>query len=263
MGLNNGTGPSAHLTGMHRTGTAGWSLPIKPSKPGSHLYHYSRTLGCVEINSSFYRPHRASTWARWASETPPDFRFSIKAPRTITHEAKLRKAEVLLKAFLEQIEPLQEKAGPILFQLPPSFEFEAALAGEFLALLRTLYKGDAALEPRHATWFTEDVEDLLKKYMIPRVAADPPKGSPDAGRPGGAMHFAYYRFHGSPRTYYSNYDDPFLSGLAARVKTLKDAWIIFDNTALSHAYPNALSFQKLLQGEMRELGNSQNRRGKG
>ena len=239
---------------MHRTGTAGWSLPIKPNEPGSHLYHYSRTLGCVEVNSSFYRPHRASTWARWARETPADFRFSIKAPRTITHEAKLRNPEGLLKAFLEQIEPVQEKAGPILFQLPPSLAFDAGPAAEFLACLRMSYGGDAVLEPRHETWFTADVDDLLRKYNITRVAADPPKGSPRAAEPGGAMHLVYYRLHGSPRTYYSNYEDPFLSRLAAKVETLENAWIIFDNTALSHAYENALSFQKLLQGEMRELG---------
>jgi uncharacterized protein YecE (DUF72 family) len=248
---------------MHRTGTAGWSLPTKPKEPGSHLFHYSRTLGCVEVNSSFYRPHRASTWARWATETPADFRFSIKAPKTITHEAKLRNIDVLLKAFLEQIEALQQKAGPILFQLPPSFEFELAPAGEFLALLRTLYKGEIAFEPRHATWFTAEVDDLLMEYLIARVAADPPKGSPGAAEPGGAMHFAYYRLHGAPRTYYSNYEAPFLSGLAAKIQTLKNAWVVFDNTALSHAYPNALSFQKLLEGEVRELGNSQNQRGKG
>jgi uncharacterized protein YecE (DUF72 family) len=248
---------------MHRTGTAGWSLPIKPNEPGSHLYHYSRNLGCVEINSSFYRPHRAATWARWASETPANFRFSIKAPKTITHEARLRNPEMPLKGFLKQIEPLQEKAGPVLFQLPPSLEFEPASAAEFLALLRTLYKGDAALEPRQATWFTAEVDALLKKYMVARVAADPPKGSPEARQPGGATHFAYYRLHGSPRIYYSNYEEPFLCALAAKVKKLKNAWIIFDNTALSQANPNALSFQRLLQGEMRELGISQNRRGKG
>lgn len=247
---------------MHRTGTAGWSLPIKPNEPGTHLFHYSRTLGCVEINSSFYRPHRASTWARWARETPAEFRFSIKAPRSITHDARLRNAEALLKAFLEQIEPLQEKAGPILFQLPPSLEFDAAPAGEFLAWLRMSYEGDVALEPRHETWFTADVEDLLQKYNVTRVAADPPKGSPRAAVPGGAMHLAYYRLHGSPRTYYSNYEVPFLSRLATKVDTLENAWIIFDNTALSYAYPNALSFQKLLRGEMRELGISQNRRDK-
>jgi uncharacterized protein YecE (DUF72 family) len=247
---------------MHRTGTAGWSLPIKPNEPGSHLYHYSRTLRCVEINSSFYRPHRLSTWARWASETPADFRFSIKAPKTITHEARLCNVEVLLKAFLEQIEFLQEKAGPILFQFPPSYEFESASARGFLALLRTLYQGEVALEPRHATWFTAEVDDLLKNYLVARVAADPPKGSPAAAEPGGAPQFAYYRLHGSPRTYYSNYEDTVLSGLAANVKKVSNAWVIFDNTAMSHAYPNALTFQRLLQKEMRELGNSQNQRGK-
>jgi uncharacterized protein YecE (DUF72 family) len=117
-----------HPIRMHRTGTAGWSLPIKPKEPGSHLHHYSRTLRCVEINSTFYRPHRAATWARWATETPRDFRFSIKAPKAVTHEAKLRNTEPLLKAFFEQIVPICEKAGPILFQLPPSLAFDSSLA---------------------------------------------------------------------------------------------------------------------------------------
>lgn len=72
-----------------RIGTAGWTMPTKPVQPGSHLFHYSRTLNCAEINSTFYRPHRASTWGKWSAETPPDFRFSIKAPRSITHESKL------------------------------------------------------------------------------------------------------------------------------------------------------------------------------
>jgi uncharacterized protein YecE (DUF72 family) len=232
---------------MHRTGTAGWSLGIKPKEPGSHLFHYSRSLNCVEINSSFYRPHRASTWTRWATETPAEFRFSIKAPKTITHERKLQHAKGMLKAFLEQIEPLEEKAGPVLFQLPPSLAFAAAQAADFLDTLRTLYQGEVAFEPRHETWFTADVDDLFKKYMVARVAADPPKGSPGAGEPGGASNLAYYRLHGSPRTYYSNYEDPFLARLAATVRMLKNAWIIFDNTALSCAYPNALSLQKLVR----------------
>jgi uncharacterized protein YecE (DUF72 family) len=231
---------------MHRTGTAGWSLPGKPGEPGSHLYHYSRTLSCVEVNSSFYRAHRASTWARWAREASADFRFSIKAPKTITHESKLCHVEGLLKAFLEQIEPAREKTGPILFQLPPSLVFETCLAEEFLGGLRTLYEGEVALEPRHATWFTADVDHLLEKFTIARVAADPPKGSPEAANPGGSTNLVYYRLHGFPRTYYSNYEEPFLAGLAARVRMLSNAWIIFDNTALSCAYPNALRFARLL-----------------
>jgi uncharacterized protein YecE (DUF72 family) len=231
---------------MLRTGIAGWSLPIKPTDPGSHLHHYSRSLRCVEVNSSFYRPHRPSTWARWATETPPDFRFSIKAPKTITHEAKLRHTETLLSDFLEQIQPIIPKAGPILFQLPPSFALDSVVVEDFLGLLRTVYEKEVVVEPRHATWFTPPVDSLLKKYLIARVAADPPKGAVEAGQPGGSMSLAYYRLHGAPRTYYSNYDDPFLVNLAATIKTLNNAWVIFDNTALSHAYPNALRLQKLI-----------------
>ena len=231
---------------MQRVGTAGWSLPTKPNSEGSHLYHYSRTLSCTEINSTFYRPHRASTWARWAAGTPQDFRFSIKAPRSITHEAKLRGTESLVNAFLEQIDPIQPKAGPILFQLPPSLGFDPALAEEFLAMLRSLYQGEAALEPRHAGWFTPTADALLTSYSIARVAADPPKGAREAGEPGGDLRLVYYRLHGAPRVYYSNYEDHFLATAAAGIRARKNAWVIFDNTALSHAYPNALLFQKLL-----------------
>lgn len=138
-----------HPTGMNRIGTAGWSLPAKPKAEGTHLYHYARTLNCAEINSTFYRPHRATTWAKWAAETPAHFRFSIKAPKAITHEAKLREAKTLLHGFFDQIKPIEHKQGPILFQLPPSLAFDATLAEDFFTTLRALYKGETALS--HAT----------------------------------------------------------------------------------------------------------------
>ena len=231
---------------MHRVGTAGWSLPVKPKQEGTHLYHYSRMFSCVEINSTFYRPHRATTWARWAAETPANFRFSIKAPKTITHEAKLGNPGPLLKAFLEQLAPLKEKAGPLLFQLPPSLVFDPLVAEEFLALLRTLYPGEAVREPRHSTWFAPAAGTLLARYSIARAAADPPKGAVEAAEPGGDLNLVYYRLHGAPRTYYSSYEDHFLTGLAAQMKPHSNAWVIFDNTALSHACPNALYFQGLV-----------------
>jgi uncharacterized protein YecE (DUF72 family) len=231
---------------MHRVGTAGWSLRAKPKEEGSHLYHYSRTLRCVEINSSFYRAHRANTWGRWAAETPAEFRFSLKAPRSITHEAGLRDTEPLVKAFLEQLEPIREKAGPILFQLPPALALDPVIAEDFLAMLRSLYRGEAVLEPRHASWFTPSVERLLNKYGVARAAADPPKGAPEAAEPGGYRSLIYYRLHGSPRTYYSNYEDGFLRDLAARIQSRENVWVIFDNTALSHAYSNALHLQALI-----------------
>jgi uncharacterized protein YecE (DUF72 family) len=232
---------------MIRIGTAGWSLPSHVQRASSHLHHYSRTLCCVEVNSCFYRTHRAATWARWAVETPADFRFSLKAPKTITHEYKLHDTQPLLSNFLHQIQPLKEKAGPILFQFPPSFKFDLALVEDFLSLFRMLHEGEAAFEPRHETWFTTQANELLKSYQIARVMADPAAGASAAGEPGGDENLFYCRLHGQPRIYYSSYDENFLTALAAKVRDHRNAWVIFDNTALSNAYRNAILFRAMLR----------------
>lgn len=232
---------------MSRIGTAGWNVPGKQKAEGSHLSRYSKVLSCTEINSSFYRPHRASTWARWAAETPDDFRFSIKAPKKITHELKLRDADQPLQEFFEQIEPVRKKAGPVLFQLPPSLAFDAGIAQGFLASLRGVYGGDAVLEPRHATWFAPEADCLLREFAVARAAADPPKGAPEASRPGGDTGLAYFRLHGSPRMYYSAYEDAFLERIAREVGGCANAWVIFDNAAQGHAFGDALRLSALLR----------------
>lgn len=232
---------------MRYIGTAGWSIPSNTSKePGTRLERYSSMLACVEINSTFYRAHRATTWQRWAAETPAGFKFSIKAPRTITHDSNLMGVQTLLTEFLNQIEPLREKAGPLLFQLPPSLEFDPAVAEDFLASLRSLFQGEVALEPRHASWFAGEVDSLVRKHRISRIAVDPPKGGPRAATPGGDLSLIYYRLHGSPRTYYSRYSEEFLISLRDRISDAQNAWIIFDNTALGHAYENALHLRNLM-----------------
>lgn len=231
---------------MVRIGTAGWNVPGKPSEAGSHLSHYAQSLPCAEINSSFYRPHRASTWARWAAETPADFRFSIKAPRTITHELKLRNAEPLLRAFFEQLAPIRPKAGPILFQLPPSLAFEPDPVAGFLHTLRAVYEGEAVFEPRHATWFTEEPDALLREHRVARAAVDPPKGAAEAAHPGGDPSLVYYRLHGSPRIYYSAYEDDFLRPIADSIRAHAHVWVIFDNTAHGHAFANAQRLRALV-----------------
>lgn len=81
---------------------------------------------------------------------------------------------------------------------------------------------------------------------ITRVAAHPPKGDPVAADPGGDRGLAYYRLHGAPRTYYSNYENDFLIALTSRIKVEDNVWVIFDNTALSYAYSNALRLQTLM-----------------
>ncbi|HWA89750.1 MAG TPA: DUF72 domain-containing protein [Rhizomicrobium sp.] len=219
---------------MH-IGTAGWAIrrDFQDAFPGggSHLARYAARLNAVEINSSFYRPHRASTYARWAAETPDGFRFSVKLPKAITHERRLADAGGLLDAFLAQCGALGEKLGCLLIQLPPSLAYTHT---DFFARLRERYDGPAALEPRHLSWFTPAAEALLLRHRIARVAADPPVGPFAPHGP-----FEYWRLHGSPRIYYSDYDDAFLHTLSERADG--DAWVIFDNTALGHATANALA----------------------
>jgi uncharacterized protein YecE (DUF72 family) len=243
-----------------RIGTAGWTLPRAHADRfpavGSHLQRYCGALSCAEVNSSFHKPHRRSTWERWAQSTPDDFRFAVKMPKRITHEAKLQEAGALLLPFFEEIAGLNAgshlKLGPVLVQLPPKLAFDEGVVREFLGTLRELHGGSVVVEPRHASWFTGEADRLLREFDAARVAADPPKGSPLAGEPGGTGVLRYRRLHGSPRTYYSEYDDPFLIALAAqlRAEALRDpeseSWVIFDNTALGHAAANALRLQELL-----------------
>src|SRR3954464_10929879 len=104
-------------------GTAGWSIPreAQPGFPGggSHLERYAAVLPAVEINSTFHRPHRAATFERWAASVPRAFRFSVKMPRTITHDHRLTDA-AWLETFLADLAPLRSRLGCLLVQLPPS-----------------------------------------------------------------------------------------------------------------------------------------------
>ena len=249
---------SPALTNLH-IGTAGWTLPKDLAHhfpaPGdaklTHLQRYADRLHCVEINSSFHRPHLRKTWERWAATTPPNFRFSVKLPKSITHTAKLQNTGALLETFLDQATGLGEKLGPLLIQLPPSLAFDEPLAHDILTTLRELYPAPnpAALEPRHPSWFTPAADRLLRSFDTARVAADPPKGSPAAATPGGSQALRYYRLHGSPRTYYSPYTTVDLTRIAQTLRapsTATDTWVIFDNTALGHATANALHLSRLL-----------------
>ena len=243
-------------------GTAGWNVP-KPSRPLfnpppdgkklSHLELYATRLRCVEINSSFHRPHRRATWERWAATTPEHFRFAVKAPKTITHTAKLRSTGPALLEFFNAVQDLASKLGPVLIQLPPKLEYDEGVAHEFFTTLRELHPGAVVLEPRHATWFTAPADRLLRTFEIARAAADPPKGSDLAAQPGGWPGLSYWRLHGTPRTYYSIYEEPWLHTFAEQLKSLesrseaKETWVIFDNTALGHATPNAIQLEDTLR----------------
>ena len=230
---------------MIRIGTAGWAIPGQFKEQfgacGSALRRYAGRFGAVEINSTFYRPHKPDTFARWAAAVPPDFRFSVKLPKAITHERRLLDAGEPLRAFLAQIEPLKAHLGPLLVQLPPSLAFDAEAARSFLQLMRGEFPGPVAVEPRHPTWFEAEADELLASWQVARAAADPAR-VPSSASPGGWQGLAYHRLHGSPHMYRSGYDTAFLSGLAERLEASKAAetWCIFDNTMLGAATDNAL-----------------------
>ncbi|WP_174273717.1 DUF72 domain-containing protein, partial [Sphingomonas bacterium] len=191
---------------MARTGTAGWSIPAALADrfpaDGSHLERYARRLNAVEINSSFYRPHRRATYARWAASVPPGFRFAVKLPKAISHERRLEDCAELLARFAEEVDGLGEKRGPLLLQLPPSFAFAPITAERFFVLAAGCLGGAMVCEPRHPSWFTAEADALLAGHRIARVAADPAL-VPAAADPGGWRGLTYRRLHGSPRIYWS------------------------------------------------------------
>lgn len=232
-----------------RIGTAGWAIP-RESAPrfagaGTHLQRYAGELSCTEINSSFYRPHAFGTYAKWASATPPAFRFAVKMPRILTHEQKLRRPRLPLERFLAETSGLGDKRGPILVQLPPSHAFDGRVVARFFDHFRARYQGSVVCEPRHPSWFTAAADKLLRQYSVARVAADPVL-APGAGVPGGWCGLSYLRLHGSPRTYWSRYSADYIATLARALRTAAasgEAWCVFDNTAAGAAVENALELQ--------------------
>lgn len=233
-----------------RIGTAGWAIPTAAADriggEGTHLARYARVFTCCEINSSFYRPHASRQYAKWAAATPAGFRFAVKVPRTITHDARLRRPAEPLARFLEETGGLGPRRGPLLVQLPPSHAFDPRVVGRFFDVLRRLYDGPVVCEPRHASWFTARVDRALSAHRVARVAADPAR-VPEAASPGGWPGLRYVRWHGSPRVYWSRYDAEAIATLAAQLVAPADAvetWCIFDNTASGAAIENACDLMR-------------------
>ncbi|MCF5702132.1 DUF72 domain-containing protein [Pseudomonas syringae] len=235
---------------MNFVGCAGWSLgreywPEFPAE-GTHLQRYAARLNSVEINSSFYRPHRRQTYERWADSVPDGFAFSVKIPKLISHELRLAGCAAALDEFLEQCGGLGDRLGCLLLQLPPSLAFDAAIAEAFFMALRERFGGAVVLEPRHQSWC--EAERLLLDYRIAQAAVDPSRLSSDAA-PRGWAGVKYWRLHGSPRIYHSRYDSAFLQRYAQAVQIAAAegaaTWCIFDNTASGAALGNALTLAAL------------------
>ncbi|VCU70444.1 hypothetical protein PIGHUM_02516 [Pigmentiphaga humi] len=236
-----------------KVGCAGWAIPSRHADlfgPGaSVLARYATRFPIVEINSSFYRPHRPGTYRRWAESVPDDFRFSVKVPRSISHELRLCDAGPALDGFFGQVCALEEKLGRLLLQLPPSLQFDARTASVFFRMMRRRTAVPIVCEPRHPTWFDPRVTAMLERHGIARAAVDPAP-VPAAALPAADRRHSYWRWHGSPRIYYSEYDHAALQALADAIRQERGdgdtPWVIFDNTALGHAVPNAAQMQAIV-----------------
>lgn len=260
-------------------GSAGWNIPrvhkARFPTEGTGLQRYASRLNAAEINTSFYRPHAATTYERWAASVPPDFRFAVKMPKLISHERGLTRSREPLERFLGEIAGLGNRLGPLLLQLPPKYGFDARRVGRFFELLRARHEGAVVCEPRHPTWTIDAASKLLVKFHIARVAADPPR-APGLHEPGGWPGMIYYRWHGSPRPYFSPYSAEQIGDLAVKLRdaTLRpsaaserrdrsgalgsrekasgevrgsgDAWCIFDNTGSGSAAGNAIDLRERL-----------------
>ncbi len=215
-------------------------------RQADELFYASRALSSIEINGSFYALQTPERYADWYNATPPDFIFSLKAPRFITHIRRLRDIDgPLANFFASGVFELKEKTRPMLWQFPPSFRFDADLFERFLdrlprdlnAAARIAEKHDShlrtkadlavphnhrmrhAVEIRHESFATPDFIALLRKYHVALVVADTAGKWPhleDLSAP-----FVYVRLHGAEKLYASGYTDAALDDWAARIK----AWM--------------------------------------
>lgn len=243
------------MTAEYRIGTSGWSYRhwkgiFYPEKLGQKewLRFYAESFDTVEINMTFYHLPAETTLRQWFDKTPDDFVFTLKAPRTITHIQRLSAVEKPLEAFYRLLEHLRQKAGCVLFQLPPSFHCtpeHMARLERMVSMLDGRY--DHAIEFRHASWWRDECRALLENrcgFCTVNGLGMPPDLVVTAG-------FAYLRFHGA--RYDTLYGDDELRRCTERVsipaekRRLKRIYIYFNNDTLGYAVRNALTVKRLLK----------------
>src|SRR5438552_4809990 len=179
-------------------GTSGWSYPVwKPAffpdklPQKRFLEFYSTQLNAVELNATFRRFASASSIQNWVAGTTPDFRFAAKAHQVITHFKRLKDVDGPLRVYLESLEPMRQsgKLRPILFQTPPHLQADTALLEAFVQLLPQAYQ--FAFEFRHASWFSDNTFETLKKKNAALCWAQSEKiSTPKVA----TSDFLYYRF---------------------------------------------------------------------
>jgi uncharacterized protein YecE (DUF72 family) len=215
-----------------------------------YLTHYARYFHTVEVNSTFYRFSRKSTFQKWHDQTPENFTFSVKAPRYFTHDNRLEDPDHRMSEFIESLEGFANKLGPILFQLPPSQKLDQKKLKAFLKILPKDFS--YVFEFRHDTWYRDEIFELLDKRGIATCVADlKTKTSPLVS----TGPTAYVRLHGPAKLpYRESYSEKAISLWAKRSKRWsklgKDVYIYFDNTIGGAAARDALALSSSLSSQI-------------
>ncbi len=232
-------------------GTSGWNYPhwagvFYPERaPRSKwLQLYGEHFDTVEVNATFYRLPKPETFEKWRRGTPEGFLWAVKASRYITHVKKMRDTRDPLNRFLDAAELLEQKLGPVLFQLPPFLAFDGVIFRDFCAELEKR-RHRYALEVRHGSWLADEALGIMRDCNIALCIAD------TAGRFPYHEHltadFTYIRLHGSRQLYASSYSDVELQDWAKKIRAWdRDTYLYFDNDYEGNAPRNALQLKTLL-----------------
>jgi len=190
--------------------------------------YYCEHFKTLELNVTFYRFPQLSFLQNWYGKSPADFRFAVKAPRAITHYKKFNDTADLITSFYDTInQGLQEKLGPVLFQLPPSFIYDDEKLDRIINSLNPSFKN--VLELRHVSWWNSTVYEKLAKHHITFCGMSHPTLPDDVIQ---NTPIVYYRFHGVPVLYRSPYSKDFLEKIINVVKqnpNTREGWFYFNN----------------------------------
>ena len=240
--------------GLH-IGTSGWHYPhwVGPFypetlKPSAFLDFYAGVFSTVEINTTFYRLPAPEVFSGWYRATPPDFVFSCKASRYITHMKKLREPHDSCRRFLEAAGALGDKLGPMLFQLPPRWHVNPARLADFFDALPDSRR--FAVEFRDPSWFVKPVYELLRHRNVALCVYDL-AGMTSPRRL--TADFVYLRLHGSQEAYSGQYDETALITWAKRILTWRkvglEVYCYFDNDQAGFAVSDARRLIALVRGD--------------
>lgn len=235
-------------------GTSGWSYPewqhtfYAGVARKDWLKFYAERFSAVEINGTFYRLQSPGTFNKWFNETPPAFKFSIKANRYLTHNKKLLDPEPSIRIEKSHAEALGDKLAAVLWQLPGSLKKDPARLKGFTDALRQWPGVRHSIEFRHPSWFDEETADCLAHANVSVCLSDA-QTWPMWNRI--TSDLVYIRLHGRARTYVSSYSQPELAHWAGRVARWviqgKEVHVYFDNTAECAAPFNASALRALVE----------------